>query len=301
MSAAHELEAPATPCGALTDAISTDGFFDGKLQLAQFRRGHHRSGTDGVIAAMLAAPIALALAERLHRPVAALDMGAGAGLIGLGLAAVAPAVRVTLAERDPQLAALCAANIVSNDLASRAQALEVDVLARPGEVSARGLTPESQDLVVTNPPWFAAHTVRASPGAGRRAAHVFTARHENAAADGGDGPARQDADEEPPLQTWLRCACRLLRPGGVLVAIHRAEALPELLQGVTRRCGDIRVAPVAARAGAPAIRVVLQATRGRRGPLALDAPLTLHQSDGSFTVASKALHDGAPLEWGAWA
>lgn len=265
---------------------SLDAFLSGRIQLAQFRNGHHRGGTDGVLAAMAAAAIAMEQAGRLGRPVQALDMGAGSGLIGLGLAATAPQTMVTLAERDSALAGLCMANISRNRLEDRVQVITADVLTQPARLGALGLAADTQDLVVTNPPWFAPGSVRASPGAGRRAAHVFDGETEEGAADA--------------LQAWLRCACRLLRPGGVLLVIHRAEALPEVLAGMARRFGDVRVAPVAARTGEPAIRVLVRGVRGRRGPFALDAPLTLHGPDGTFTESAARAHAGAPLPWGAW-
>lgn len=268
---------------------SLDAFFNGGLQLAQFRSGHHRGGTDGVLAAMTGATMAAALSRRLQRTVDVLDMGAGSGLIGLGVARSAPETRVILAERDADLAGLCAGNIARNGLEARVRALNVDLLARPERLAAAGLAAESQDLVVTNPPWFAPEAVRASPGAGRRAAHVFDAPEEGAPA-----PLREDA-----LQAWLRCACRLLRPGGALLVIHRAEALPELLAGMARRFGDIRVRPVAARAGDQAIRVMVGGLRGRRGPFALDAPLALHGPDGAFAAEAARAHAGERLPWGA--
>jgi len=267
---------------------SLDAFFNGGLRLAQFRRGHHRGGTDGVLAAMAGATLAQAQARRLRRNIDVLDMGAGSGLIGLGLARAALETRVTLAERDGDLAGLCAGNIALNGLDDRARILNVDLLARPEALAAAGLLAESQDLVVTNPPWFAPEAVRASPGAGRRAAHVF-----DAAVDGMQTPWQEDA-----LQAWLRCACRLLRPGGALLVIHRAEALPEILAGMARRFGDVRARPVAARAGAPAIRVMVGGLRGRRGPFALDAPLVLHGPDGAFTAEAARAHAGESLPWG---
>lgn len=265
---------------------SRDAFFNGRLQLAQFQHGHHRGGTDGVLAAMAAAAMAAAQASRLRRSVAALDMGAGSGLIGLGLAAAIADTHVTLVERDPDLAGLCVDNIQRNDLTARVRALAIDVLARQETLSAQSLVPESQDLVVTNPPWFGADSVRPASGAGKRDAHVFRD-------DDADGM-------EDPLQAWLRCACRLLRPGGELLVIHRTEALPDLLTGMARRFGDIRVAPVAARRGQPANRVMVRGMRGRRGPLVLDAPLTLHRADGSFTEIAARAHGGEPLTWGSW-
>lgn len=274
------------PGFAASPDVTLDAFLGGRLTLAQFRRGHHRAGTDGVLAAMAAAPLAAEMAARSpDGAVDVLDMGAGCGVIGLAVAQAVPGARVALAERDAQLAALCRDNASRNGLAQRVRVAEADLLARPAELAAAGLAPGSQDLVVTNPPWFAPGRVRPSPGDGRRAAHVF---------------APEDSAAEAPLAAWLRAACRLLRPGGLLLVIHRAEALPELLASMARRFGDIRVAPVAPRAGAPAVRVLVRAARGRRSPFVLEPALTLHEADGRFTPLAGAVHAGAPLPWGSW-
>ncbi len=50
--------------------------------------------------------------------------------------------------------------------------------------------------------------------------------------------------------------------------------------------------PVLPKAGEPAIRILLAATKGSRAPFALDAPLVLHGADGRFTPEAEALHRG---------
>ena len=72
--------------------------------------------------------------------------------------------------------------------------------------------------------------------------------------------------------------------------IHRADALPRILAVLGGRFGQITVRPVQAKAGEPAIRILVTATKGSRAPFALAPPLVLHGEDGRFTPEADALH-----------
>lgn len=239
-----------------------DAFLGGLLRLHQPPRGAHRAGTDAVLLARL---LPVSTGDRLC------DVGAGTGAVGLARAALAQDLRLTLVERDPALAALAQANATLNGLA--AQVIVADVLASAAERRAAGLLPDSFDAVLTNPPYFEAGGHRASPHPGRASAHTFA----------GDG-----------LEAWIRACTAILRPGGRLGIIHRADALPTCLDALRRRYGDIRIRPVHARGDAAAIRVLIAAVRGSRAAPRLLPPLVLHGSDGGFTPEAEALHRGAP-------
>jgi tRNA1(Val) A37 N6-methylase TrmN6 len=248
------------------DVVSHDTFLSGRLHLAQFRKGHHRGGTDGVLAAMQV----LALA-----PGRLVDLGAGTGLIGLAAAVLRPALTVTLVEREPELADLCRANVTANDCAARVVVFAADVLGAGTERRAAGLVAGMADCVVTNPPWFDPTQGRRPAGEGRSRAHAFDAD------DGSD-----------PLTRWLRTAADVVAPGGHLVMIHRADALPELLAAIGRRFGGLRIRPVHARRNEAAIRVLITGRKGSRAAASILPPLVLHAEDGSFTSEAAALHEG---------
>lgn len=198
---------------------------------------------------------------------AAVDVGAGVGAAGLSLLARAPALAMTLVEIDAACVALARANIAANGFAMRAQVAEADVL-RPAARRAAGLSDGAAALVLTNPPFYAPDTVRMSPDAARARAHV-----------GAIGP-------------WMKAALALLAPGGAFVMIHRPEALADILQAAQGRLGALRIKPVAPRAGAHAIRLLVAGRKGSRAPLAILPDLTLHEPDGPFTAEAAALHRG---------
>ncbi|CAM3238632.1 MULTISPECIES: tRNA1(Val) (adenine(37)-N6)-methyltransferase [Methylobacterium] len=240
-----------------------DAFLGGIVRLHQPPRGAHRAGTDAVLLARLLVP---APGERLC------DVGAGTGAVGLACAALHPGTRPTLVERDPELAGMARTNAALNGIA--ASVIEADVLAPAAERRAAGLEPDGFDLVLTNPPFFTAGRHRPSPHPGKAMAHTFP---------------------ESGLDLWIRACTAILRPGGRLGLIHRADTLPACLDAMTGRYGGIAIRPVHARAEAPAIRVLIAAIRGSRAAPSLLPPLVLHGSDPKiFTPEAEALHRGAP-------
>ncbi|MHB2166938.1 tRNA1(Val) (adenine(37)-N6)-methyltransferase [Alsobacter sp. R-9] len=255
---------PGTTGGAA--ATRDDRLLDGRLLLRQPVRGH-RAGTDAVLLA----------AAAQAGPGDVVDLGAGVGTVGLAVAVRHPGSHVRLVERDPAAAALARYNASANGLEARVEVVEVDVFASSAVREEAGLGPRSADLVLTNPPFDAPGRVRPSPDPARRAAHVM-----------GDGG----------LDGWIRTTLDVLRPGGTLVVIHRATALPALLASLDRRFGGVCVRPVAAKAGEAASRVLVRAEKGSRAPFALLPPLVLHDDTGGFTPQAEALHRGeAALPW----
>jgi tRNA1(Val) A37 N6-methylase TrmN6 len=78
--------------------------------------------------------------------------------------------------------------------------------------------------------------------------------------------------------------------------IHRPETLGKILASMEDKFGDIRVAPLYAREGTAASRVVVQGVRGSKAPMQLLPGLALHGADSSFTPDAEAvLRDG--LAW----
>lgn len=253
------------PPGADQQAQTAGRFLGGRLSLRQTSRGH-RAGTDAVL---------LAAAAPAQTRGLAIDAGAGTGAVGLAAALRAPAAQIRLIEIDPEAAALARANICENGLAARVNIDEVDLLSAASR-RAVGLMDEAADLVLTNPPFLDAARARVSPDPRRALAHV---------AAGGLAP-------------WARACLALLRPGGELAMIHRADALQECLASLASRLGALRVLPVVARAGGPATRILLRGVKGSKAPLTLLSPLVLHEADGAFTPQAEALARGeGELPW----
>ena len=239
-----------------------DLLLDGRLRLRQ-RASGHRVGTDAILlAAMLADPGPQIV-----------DAGAGVGAVGLALALRAPHSCVNLVERDPEAAELAQANVALNDFEARVRVIECDLL----EASARraaGLANESASAVYTNPPFYAAGSVRRSPDSARAAAHVL-------------GPGG--------MEEWVRACLSLLAPDGRFAMICLPEALGEVLGACENRLGALRILPVHARMGEDARRILVSGRKGSRAPLAIAPGLVLHEADGRFTPRAQALHRGQEI------
>jgi tRNA1(Val) A37 N6-methylase TrmN6 len=240
--------------------IVEDRLLDGRLILRQPRKGH-RAGSDAIL-------LAAALPQLGSGSL--LDMGAGVGTVGLAAALAQPELNVTLMERDPELAGLAAQNVALNGMAQRVAVAEGDVTAGAAALSALGLQPGSFDAVAMNPPFYPPGGTRASPTPNRRAAHVA----------------------EGSLAPWLKTARRLLRPGGLVAIIHRAEALPELLADLDSGFGGLAIRPIHGFADRPAIRVIVTAVLNSRKPAELLPAFVINGADGRLTPLSDAVHRG---------
>jgi tRNA1(Val) A37 N6-methylase TrmN6 len=241
-----------------------DAILGGRLRLRQLRAGH-RVGLDAVLlSAAAGAPARLIV-----------DVGAGVGAVGLALLTRWPEARADLVEIDPALAALARKNARLNDVSDRVRIFETD-LFDASQLRARGLNGGEADLVVTNPPFFEASAVRASPNPIRARAHVF-----DSTASGGDA-----------LQAWIVAALALLAPGGRFQLVHRSEALRTILAAFGRRLGAVAVRPVHPRSEADAIRILVGGIKGSKAPMRILPGLVLHEASGAFTPLAEALHRG---------
>ena len=81
--------------------------------------------------------------------------------------------------------------------------------------------------------------------------------------------------------------------------IWRADALAEVLKALEPSFGSIVVLPVHGRAGQPAIRVIVRASKGGRAPLAVIPGLLLNDAAGKPTAeAEEILRDAQPIKFG---
>jgi tRNA1(Val) A37 N6-methylase TrmN6 len=215
------------------DDATEDAFLGGRLRLAQKRSGH-RAGHDAIL---LAAATPAVAGDRV------VDFGAGVGTAGLALACRVPGISLTLVEIDPELAGLARTNAAAN--AIEAEVTVLDVTADAQVIVAKGLVPDSIDVVLMNPPFNDPARHRGSPDLARHVAHLGT---------------------DETLHAWVHAARRILKSGGVLTLIWRADGIAEVLTALSRGFGSLSVLPVHGDAEKPAIRVLVRAIKGGRAP-----------------------------------
>jgi tRNA1(Val) A37 N6-methylase TrmN6 len=247
--------------------ISEDAFLGGRLRLRQPLRGH-RAGHDAIL---LAAATEVLPGERV------VEFGAGVGAAGFAVARRIDRVGLTLVEIDEDLAALARENAALNGIAC--DVVVLDVAAKGEAFSAAGLAPDTADRVLMNPPFNDPVRHQPSPDRERRTAHE----------------ARSST-----LEMWVHAARRLLKPGGTLTLIWRAEALIEVLAALGRGFGGIAILPVHPKSDAAAIRMLVKAEKGSGAPLALLPGFVLNGDDGKPTAeAERVLKGEETLRFGA--
>jgi tRNA1(Val) A37 N6-methylase TrmN6 len=241
------------------DAITEDAFLGGRLILRQPRRGH-RAGHDAIL---LAAATAVQAGDRV------VDFGAGVGAAGLAVARRVAGIDLVLVEIDPALAALARQNVAANSL--QAEVAVLNIAAAAADFFAAGLPPDSADAILMNPPFNDAARHRPSSDAARSLAHQATAT---------------------TLAAWVHAARRVLKPGGALTLIWRAEALAEVLAVLDKGFGSLRCLPVHPDAASPAIRILVSAVKGGRAPLLLCPGLVLNDEVGKSHAMAQAVLRG---------
>lgn len=239
--------------------VTEDMFLGGQLRLRQPKRGH-RAGHDAILLA------AATPARPGHRVV---EFGAGIGAAGLSVAQRVAGIDLILVEIDAALALLAGMNANANGLNAKVVAL--DVTASADAFAASGLGADSADVVLMNPPFNDAGRHRASPDPARKIAHV-------AASD--------------TLEAWSHAARRVLKSGGVLTLIWRADGLAGVLAALDRGFGSVEILPVHPNPGAPAIRVLVRAVKGGRAPMVLHPGFALQEAGGSASAEAQAILGG---------
>jgi tRNA1(Val) A37 N6-methylase TrmN6 len=246
-----------TNSGLMTDPgeFTEDAFLGGQLRLRQPKSGH-RAGHDAML---LAAATSARSGDRV------VDFGAGVGAAGLAVAKRVAGIELILVEVDEALAGLARGNAGSNAIA--ADAVVLDVTSTAEAFAAAGLSPDSVDVVLMNPPFNDAARHRASPDKAREIAHMATAA---------------------TLESWIHAARRILKSGGLLSLIWRADGLLEVLAALDRGFGSLAILPVHGDAKMPAIRVLIRAIKGGKAPTQMHAALMLNDES---AVPNKQVQD----------
>jgi len=229
--------------GVTANEFTEDAFLGGQLLLRQPRSGH-RAGHDAML---LAAATPARPGDRV------VEFGAGVGAAGLAVARRVAGIELVLAEIEPALAALARDNAAANAIA--AETIVLDVASSAASFAAAGLHPDSADIVLMNPPFNDAARHRASPDQARAMAHVADAS---------------------TLQDWIHAARRILKSGGVLSLIWRADGLGEVLAALDRGFGSLAIQPVHVDVKKPAIRLLVRAIKGGKAPTQIHAALMLN-------------------------
>jgi tRNA1(Val) A37 N6-methylase TrmN6 len=248
---------------ALPSSLTDDAFLGGKLQILQPEKGY-RAGIDAVF---LAATIPAQTGDSVF------EAGIGVGTASLCLLSRCPTVNVTGMEVTARYSMMCDENAKRNGFANQVHVIHGDVK----EAMRRDLAhlPQHGSFVhaFANPPYHEEGKVTPSPSLLKAQAHAF-------------GP--------DDLALWIKVMYSMVCLRGTVTVIHRADMLGQLLGLMEEKFGDIRVAPLYAREGTAASRVIVQGVRGSKATMQLLPGFVLHGEGNAFTPDAEAvLREGA--------
>lgn len=262
----HYAPAPAAASAAphaVPSSLTEDAFLGGKLRILQPEKGY-RAGIDAVF---LGAAIPAQEGDTIF------EAGIGVGVASLCLLSRCGGVHITGMEVTARYAMMCEENAKRNGFADKVRIIHADVK----EALRKDLVNMPQHgtfaHAFANPPYFEEGKVTPSPSLLKAAAHAF-------------GP--------DDLELWIKIMYQMVCLRGTVTMIHRADTLGKILTAMEEKFGDIRVAPLYAREGTAASRVIVQGVRGSKAPMQLLPGLILHGEGNGFTPDAEAvLRDGA--------
>lgn len=197
------------------------------------------------------------------------ELGTGTGVISLLLSSFG-ADCITAVEKNPVMADLAERNVEGNGRQDRIRVIQLDYRHMEGRLPRSHFT-----SVVVNPPFRMKGTgqINSLPGVAQ-ACHEMTAT----------------------LSDVFQAARYLLNEGGRLTMIHRADRLAEVFAEAAA-CGmePKRLCCVHSRAGEEAGRILAEFRVGGHRGLRLEAPVFVHEKDGSYTHNMARIYGKEPL------
>jgi len=232
-------------------AVTDDGFLNGRIRARQLRNGF-RAGMDTI---MLAASVPAKKGDDV------LELGAGAGVASLCVAARVPGCEVTGIEIEPEMVGLANGNAKLNRLEKRVHFIEADVFKLPA------VARKEFDHVFCNPPF---HEAAARPALER---------------------IRQRAlQDQGKLADWIAAGFKRVGGKGTFTAIVRADRLSTVMCALPST--GVNVFPLWPKPVEPAKRVIIQVTKGSRAQSVILPGLVLHDDDGKHTPEAEAILRG---------
>lgn len=246
----------------LAQGYTEDRLLGGRITLRQPEDGF-RAGID---------PVFLAAACAAKEGDKVLDVGSGTGAAALCLKARIPGVSLVCLDISQQALEMAKESAELSGLTQDVTFLVRDVLA--GKLKHPG---QPFDAILTNPPFHDPGSSRAKPGTARAQATVLA-----------------DSDHEK----WFATCMAALKSRGSIYTVFRADRIDLLLGILSPLAGDIRLLPLWPKAGLPAKRVLVRATKGAKAPMTLLPGIILHGPDGSYTAAADAiLRQAEAIAW----
>lgn len=228
--------------------LTTDTFFNGRIQVKQNRSGY-RFSIDPVLLAHHAKP---------GPGDTVLDLGTGCGIIPLILAYHHPAITIWGIEIQPDLAHIAEINVKENQMKGRIHILCEDIKSLTNEMISKPV-----NLIVSNPPYRKANSGRINPDLEKA-----IARHEIRIS----------------LPEVIEIASRMLSISGRFITIYPAERMTDILMQMRESGLEPKyIRMIHSKQDTPAKLVLIEAMKGGHTGTSIGPPLITYQNDGSYT------------------
>jgi tRNA1Val (adenine37-N6)-methyltransferase len=243
----------------IEEQFSRDAVYEGRLIIHQPQKGY-RFSIDALLLTFFACQ-----GRKVGR---AADLGAGSGVVGLGLLASDRAEHVVGVELQPNLAGLALKNSTLNDFESRYEVINSDIRYLKGTEFENTF-----DLVTTNPPFWPTFEGRMPREEERR-----LACHEVSCT----------------LEEWTKAAVKIMNHRrGRFVAVFPARRLDCLIVAMeSARLSATRLRFVQPHKDKPAELVLVEARVGQTGRMEVEPPLILKDETGRDTEEAAAIVNG---------
>lgn len=209
--------------------------------------------------------VLLADFANMKRVGSCLDLGSGAGVLCVLLAAKNLTAEITGLELQPGFADLSRLNIAENSMADRVKIITADLREHRSLLKASVF-----DLVVSNPPYFAENSGYSAPV---------------------DHRAQAREEKNCTLKDICAAAKWALRWGGTFALVHRPERLSEIFVAMTEAEIEPKRLRMVSYAGEKAPSLVLvEGKRGGKKGLKIEAPLILTDGNGKESVEVQRIY-----------
>lgn len=231
-----------------TKNLSADTFFNGRVRIKQSRSGY-RYSIDAVLLAAFA---------RVKPNDTVVDLGTGCGIIPILLAHRHPTLRIYGIEIQKALADLAMLNVKENGMAGQIHILWGDMKRLGPE-----RTPQSVDLIISNPPYRKVGSGRMNPNHERA-----TARHEITVT----------------LVEVAQTALGMLGKTGRVAMIYPAVRAVDVIRALQEHSVEPKyLRTVHSSADSEAKLILIEGVKGGRPGITIMSPLIIYESDGRYT------------------
>jgi len=211
-------------------------------------KGVYRIGTDSVLLAYFAND------SGVKKKTLAADLGCGSGILSILLTTLNPGLTVDAVELSPESADCARESAELSGVSDRINVIESDI-CKHREFLRSG----AYDLVVSNPPYYAAGTGALSYDINRAAAR---------------------SEISCSLDNIMEAAGYLTRWGGSFSLVHKPERLCDIFRLMNKHgIEPKRMRLVQNKADSPPNLVLVEGRRGGKSSLKIEAPLILRNND----------------------